>query len=76
MGSGKSTGGRLPAAELGWAFSDVDPEMERRDGETRRNAATGMAGLAEKRKALYGLADHRIDNDGLTADAAIPAPVA
>ena len=34
MGSGKSTVGPLLAAELGWAFIDLDAEIERRTGLT------------------------------------------
>src|ERR1700749_3713805 len=34
MGSGKSTVGPLLAAELGWAFLDLDTEIERRTGLT------------------------------------------
>lgn len=33
-GTGKSTVGRQLAAELGWRFHDVDPEIERRAGKS------------------------------------------
>src|ERR1700692_86229 len=32
MGSGKSTVGRLPAAQLAWRFADLDAEIERESG--------------------------------------------
>ena len=34
MGAGKSTVGRLLAAELGWRFLDIDAEVERKYGAT------------------------------------------
>ncbi|SEC39256.1 shikimate kinase [Terriglobus roseus] len=34
MGAGKSTVGRLLAAELGWQFADVDAEVEQRYGSS------------------------------------------
>jgi shikimate kinase len=34
MGSGKTTVGRLLAAQLGWAFHDLDNEIERRTART------------------------------------------
>ena len=34
MGAGKSTVGRLLAAELGWSFIDIDTEVEQRYGTT------------------------------------------
>jgi shikimate kinase len=34
MGSGKTTTGRLLAAELGWAFLDLDHEIERRSNRS------------------------------------------
>lgn len=36
MGCGKTTVGRLLAERLGWAFVDVDQELERRQGRTIR----------------------------------------
>lgn len=36
MGAGKSTVGRLLAAELGWPLDDSDPALEAREGRTVR----------------------------------------
>ena len=34
MGSGKTTVGRIVAAELGWAFVDIDDDIEREQKQT------------------------------------------
>src|SRR5512133_3442701 len=36
MGSGKSTAGRELARLLGWSFTDLDTEVEKREGKTIR----------------------------------------
>ena len=49
-GSGKSTVGRLVAGRLGWAFIDVDEDIERHAGLKlwQINEAEGFAGLAHR----------------------------
>ena len=49
-GCGKSTVGRLLAERLGWAFLDVDAEIERAAGRKlwQINEAEGFAGLAAR----------------------------
>ncbi len=56
MGSGKSTVGALLAAELGWAFADLDHAIEARTGETisQTFATRGEAYFREVESAALG----------------------
>jgi len=57
MGSGKTTVGRLVAADLGWPMRDSDTEIEAREGRTVRelDAALGTEAMhALEAEALLG----------------------
>lgn len=53
-GTGKSTVGRLVAAHLGWAFADIDDEVERTAGRSIAAifAADGEAGFRDREAAV------------------------
>jgi len=68
MGSGKTTVGALLAQDLGWAFLDLDHEIERREGRTvpqifaesgeqtfRRAEASALASLLGRRRVVIAL---------------------
>ncbi|AFL89461.1 shikimate kinase [Terriglobus roseus DSM 18391] len=58
MGAGKSTVGRLLAAELGWQFADVDAEVEERYGSTiaQMFSALGEAEFRRRESAVIARA--------------------
>ena len=59
MGSGKSTVGRALADELGWAFADLDEDIEKREGMSI-NQIFDTRGEAEFRKAETAALQERI----------------
>lgn len=56
MGAGKSSVGRLAAQMLGWAFVDMDSEVERRTGRTVAEifATDGEAAFREVERLVAG----------------------
>jgi shikimate kinase len=56
MGSGKSTVGPLLAAELGWAFIDLDAEIEHRTGLTIPQIFSGEGEAAFRKEETAALA--------------------
>jgi len=64
MGSGKTTVGRLVAAELGWPLRDSDTEIEAMEGRTVR----------ELDQTVGTVAMHALEADALLASLASPVP--
>lgn len=59
MGSGKSTVGRALADELGWAFADLDEDIEKREGMSIRQIFE-TRGEAEFRRAETAALQERV----------------
>jgi len=56
MGAGKSTVGRLLAAQLGWAFLDIDHEVEKKTGLTIAEIFETEGELAFRRRESAAIA--------------------
>ncbi len=65
MGAGKTSVGRVLAAELGWSFEDLDERVERREGQSVAEIFR-TSGEAEFRRAEYAALKELLD--GLQAE--------